>query len=339
MLSLRRKKAALLAEEPPAALFEASPRGDGGTLFVQQASTAPGVLARGGQPVWAAGAPPKLIPQFVLAIEHYNRLARMIEAGEPVAIALELSVRFPADDLMAYNTIAEIPGTDKKDELVMLGGHLDSWHSGTGATDNAAGVAVAMEAARIIQALDLKPRRTIRVALWTGEEQGLFGSRAYVKDHFGSNEPEPLSAAVATWVGGSIKRRFQPGPEHTRLSAYFNLDNGTGRIRGIHCQGNEQTVPIFRDWLMPFGDLGASTITLSNTGGTDHLSFDAVGLPGFQFIQDPIEYGTRTHHSNQDVYDRLQADDLKQAAVLMAAFVYNAAMAEEKLPRKPLAGQ
>jgi hypothetical protein len=335
--ALRRKKAALLAEEAPAALIEASPRGDGGTLFVQGASASPGVFARDGKPVWDSGAPPKLVPQLVMAIEHYNRLIRMIEAGEPVKVGLELAVKFHGDDPMGYNTVAEIPGTDRKDELVMLGGHMDSWHSSTGATDNAAGVAVAMEAARIIKTLDLKPRRTIRVALWTGEEQGLLGSRAYVKEHFGSNEPDPLSAAVASWVGGPPKRKFQAGPEHGRFSAYFNLDNGTGKIRGIYCQGNERTAPIFRNWLMPFGDLGASTITLANTGGTDHQAFDAVGLPGFQFIQDAVEYPTRTHHSNQDSYDRLQADDLKQASVLMAAFVYNAAMAEEKLPRKPMA--
>lgn len=334
-LALRRKKASLLADEAPAALLEASSRGDGGTLFVQQASATPGVMGRGGKPVWDKDAPPKLVPQFVVAIEHYNRLWRMVQAGEPVKVALELTVKIHGDDPMAYNTVAEIPGTDRKDELVMLGGHMDSWHSGTGATDNAAGVAVAMEAARILKALDLKPRRTIRVALWTGEEQGLLGSESYVKDHFGVSKAEPLSAAVAAWVGGRPKSTLTPGPEHEKLSVYFNLDNGTGKIRGIHCQGNEQTVPIFRNWLMPFGEMGASTITLSNTGGTDHLSFHSLGLPGFQFIQDTIEYSSRTHHSNQDVYDRLQGDDLKQASVVMAAFVYNAAMADDKLPRKP----
>lgn len=335
-MALRRKKADLLAAEPPVALLEASPRGDGGTLFVQSASASPGTFSRGGKRVWDKDAPPKVIPQFVVAIEHYNRLIRMVQAGEPVKVALELNVKVHTDDPMVYNTVAEIPGTDKKDELVMLGGHMDSWHSGTGATDNAAGVSVAMEAARIIKALDLKPRRTIRVALWTGEEQGLLGSEAYVKAHFGTNEPDSLARAVASWVGGQPRRTFKPGPEHDRLSAYFNLDNGSGKIRGIYCQGNEKTVPIFRHWLTPFGEMGANTVTLANTGGTDHLSFASVGLPGFQFIQDGIEYSSRTHHSNQDTFDRLQADDLKQASVVMAAFVYNAAMADEKLPREEM---
>jgi carboxypeptidase Q len=333
-LAVRRKKAELLNQESPAVIVEASPRGDGGTLFVQQASANPGSFTRGGKPVWDKNGA-KLVPQLVMAIEHYNRLVRMLQQGEPVKMAVDLAVKYHDDDPMAYNTVAEIPGTDKKEEVVMLGGHMDSWHSGTGATDNAAGVAVAMEAARILKKLDLKPRRTIRVALWTGEEQGLLGSRAYVKQHFGSNEEDPLSAQAAQWVGGQPKRTFQPGPEYDYLAAYFNLDNGTGKIRGIYIEGNEALRPIFRRWLAPFGDLGASTITSSRTGGTDHMSFDAIGLPGFQFIQDQVEYNTRTHHSNQDVYDRLQADDLKQASVIMAAFVYNAAMADEKLPRKP----
>jgi Zn-dependent M28 family amino/carboxypeptidase len=202
----------------------------------------------------------------------------------------------------------------------MLGAHLDSWHAGTGATDNAAGVAVCMEAVRILRALDLAPRRTIRIALWSGEEQGLFGSRAHVARHFGRMERDTLV----------------PGPQYDKLSAYFNLDNGTGRIRGIYAQGNAAVRPIFAGWLKPFADLGATTVTLAGTGGTDHVPFDAIGLPGFQFIQDPIEYSTRTHHSNQDVYDRIQEADVKQASVLMAAFVYNAAMRDEMLPRKPL---
>jgi carboxypeptidase Q len=196
----------------------------------------------------------------------------------------------------------------------MCGGHLDSWHGGTGATDNAAGCSVGMEALRILKALGVKPRRTIRIGLWTGEEQGIFGSAAYVKEHFGT-----ASA---------------PKPEYDKFSAYFNLDNGTGKIRGVWCQGNEGVMPIFADWLKPFADLGATTVTKRNTGGTDHLPFDSAGLPGFQFIQDEIEYDTRTHHSNQDTFDRIQLDDMKQAAVIMAAFLYNAAMREDKLPRK-----
>ena len=243
---------------------------------------------------------------------------------------------------MAYNTIAEIPGSDLKDEVVMLGGHLDSWHSGTGATDNAAGVSAAMEAVRILKALDLKPRRTIRIGLWTGEEQGIYGSRAYVAQHFGKTS-DPMAAMMGTPEASSERREStngkpassEPKPEYAKFSAYFNLDNGTGKIRGVYMQGNEAVRPIFRKWLQPFREMGASTLTLNNTGGTDHLSFDGVGLPGFQFIQDEIHYSTRTHHSNQDVYDQIQADDMKQAAVILASFVYNTAMRDEKLPRKP----
>jgi carboxypeptidase Q len=234
---------------------------------------------------------------------------------------------------MAYNTIAEIPGSDKADEIVMVGGHMDSWHSGTGATDNGAGVAAAMEAVRILQALQLKPRRTIRIGLWSGEEQALFGSEAYVAQHFGKPN-DSQDANFLRMIDGGTAQKFIRGPEYDKLSAYYNLDNGTGKIRGIYLQGNEALRPLFRDWLQLFRDLGASTITASNTGGTDHVPFDAIGLPGFQFIQDPIEYESRTHHSNQDVFDRIQGDDLKQAATIMAAFLYKTAMLDERLPRK-----
>lgn len=244
---------------------------------------------------------------------------------------------------MGYNTVAEIPGTDPqlKDEIVMLGGHMDSWHAGTGATDNGAGVAVAMEAMRIIQALGLKPKRTIRIGLWTGEEEGLLGSAAYVKQHFGNLEPGNPGVVPP---GTPNSQPAAPGkltttPEYDKFDCYFNLDNGTGKIRGVYLQGNETVRPLFRQWLTPFRDLGANTLSISNTGGTDHLSFDRIGLPGFQFIQDEIEYDTRTHHSNMDVFDRIQADDIKQAATIMAAFVYQTAMRDEKIPRKPAPGQ
>ena len=290
---------------------------------------------------WKTDAPP-IIPQVTVAAEHYNRLVRLVASGEKLRASVELQADYHTADLMAANVVAEIPGTDLAAELVMLGAHLDSWHSGTGATDNAAGSAVAMEAVRILRALDLKPRRTIRVALWTGEEQGLLGSKAYVAAHFGEvktpaapaaaptgeNDPFAVTRPAAT---GEIEKK----PAHEKLSAYFNLDNGGGKIRGIYLQNNEAARPIFRAWLKPFKDLGAETITLNSTGGTDHLSFDNVGLPGFQFIQDEIEYWTRTHHGNMDVFDRVVADDMKQAAVIMAAFVYEAAMRDEKLPRKP----
>jgi carboxypeptidase Q len=250
---------------------------------------------------------------------------------------------------MAYNTIAESPGSDLKDEVVMIGAHLDSWHVGTGATDNGAGVAATMEAVRIIQALGLQPRRTIRIALWSAEEQGLIGSRAYVAKHFGyytnitnsttsatrspraeSNQPRRARAGSTN----SVTRKLVKRDGYEKFSAYFNLDNGTGKIRGVYLQNNESARPVFRRWLQPFADLGAETLTYNNTGGTDHQSFDGIGLPGFQFIQDPVEYWTRTHHSTADVFDRIQADDMKQASTVMAAFLWNAATMNEKVPRK-----
>jgi len=224
-----------------------------------------------------------------------------------------------------YNVIAELAGSDRKDEVVMIGGHLDSWHAGTGATDDGTGVVVCMEAMRILKALNLKPRRTIRIGLWGAEEQGLLGSAAYVKQHFGERK-------AGADTGEPV---FALKPEAEKFSVYFNNDNGTGKVRGIYLQGYEMLRPLFRSWLQPFRTYGASTITATNTGGTDHLSFTNIGLPGFQFIQDDIEYDTRTHHSNMDLYERAQEDDLKQAATIMAAFAYNAAMRDEKIPRNP----
>jgi len=261
---------------------------------------------------------PRALPQVVLASEHWNRLARLLKAGERVELALDVRTSFHAEDLQGYNVLAEIPGTDRADEVVMLGGHFDSWHAATGTTDNAVGSAVAMEAARLIVAAGLTPRRTIRVALWSGEEQGLLGSKGYVAQHFGDARTRAFT------------------PEHATLAAYFNLDNGGGRIRGIYAQGNAAARPIFEAWLGPFHDLGATTVTLKDTGGTDHLSFEALGLPGFQFIQDPLEYGTRTHHSSMDTYERVDPHDARQAAVVLASFVYHAAMRDELFPRKPL---
>jgi carboxypeptidase Q len=326
-------------DEGAALLVEPSRAGDGGTIFVQSATVAQPVKVESFGP-----NAPRLIqsydknatqvtPQIVLAVEQYNRIVRLIQAGEKPKMSVELKVEWQDADPMGYNTIAEIPGGDLKDEVVMLGGHMDSWHAGTGATDNGAGVAAAMEAARIIQALGLKPRRTIRVALWTGEEQGLLGSKAYVAKHFARFDPPPATLGGTAPAGAKLITT----PEYNNLDAYFNLDNGTGKIRGVYLQNNETVRPLFRQWLVPFRDLGAGTLSITNTGGTDHLSFDAIGLPAFQFIQDEIEYDTRTHHSNQDVFDRVQGDDMKQAATIMAAFIYNAAMRDEKLPRKPMA--
>ena len=349
------KKNQFLFDEGAAVLIDPSRIGDGGTIFVQSASVpqpfptgAIGPNTRGISPYDKSA--PKLTTQLVMAVEHYNRLVRMIEAGEKVKMTVDLAVEFYDADLMGYNTVAEIPGTDLKDEIVMLGGHMDSWHAGTGATDNGAGVAVGMEALRIIQTLGLKPRRTIRIALWSGEEQGLLGSRAYVAEHFGKMEAPPTPAGAGNGNGGATATPAAPvlvtKPDYEKLSAYFNLDNGTGKIRGVYLQGNEAVRPLFRQWLMAFRDRpeektswGASTLSITNTGGTDHLAFDAINLPGFQFIQDEIEYDTRTHHSNQDVFDRIQGDDMKQAATIMAAFVYNTAMLDQKLPRKPMPGK
>jgi len=260
----------------------------------------------------------RALPQVIVATEQFNRIARLLQKGEKVEMAVDVEATFYDEDLQGYNVVAEIPGTDLAHEVVMVGGHFDSWHAATGATDNAIGSAVAMEAVRIIQAAGLHPRRTIRVALWTGEEQGLLGSSGYVKKHFGDRETQEFT------------------PEHANLAAYFNVDNGGGRLRGIYTQGNAAVRPIFEAWLQPFHDLGATHVTLKNTGGTDHLSFDGVGLPGFQFIQDPMDYDTRTHHTNMDTYERVHPYDARQASTVEAAFVYLAAMRDEKLPREPL---
>ncbi len=280
------------------------------------------------------------VTALVVAAEQYRWLLRLLEGDgevEPeVELEVEVGARFYDDDLMAYNTVAEIPGTDLRDQVVMVGAHLDSWHAAAGSNDNGAGSAVAMEAVRILKALGVRPRRTIRIALWTGEEQGLLGSRAYVEKHFATRpeptDPEerklPRSLWNETWP---IEYR----PDHAKFSAYFNMDNGSGKFRGIYTQGNVATVPIFERWLLPFNDLGADTVTNRNTGGTDHQSFDRYGLPGFQFIQDELDYSSRTHHTNLDHYDHARAEDLKQASVVMASFLYHAAMRDDKLPRKP----
>jgi carboxypeptidase Q len=298
----------------------------GGTVFVQS----------GGSYKPAETA---TVPQLTMASEHWTRIARLLQQKKDVSLELNVTNTFYDDDPMQYDTIAEIPGTDKdkKDEVVMLGAHLDSWHAGTGATDNGAGTIVMMEAMRILKALDIKPRRTIRIGLWSGEEEGLLGSQGYVEHHFGARPhmDEPGMKDMPTLLrreAGEVTVK----PEQSKISGYFNVDNGTGKIRGIYLQENAAVEPIFEAWMKPFKDLGMTTITVRNTGGTDHQSFDAVGIPGFQFIQDPIEYETRTHHSNMDVYDRLQPDDLKQISVIVAGFVYDAAMRDQMLPRKPI---
>ncbi len=280
-------------------------RSEGGTVFAQA----------GGSRDPKDPVPP---PMVTLTPEHYNRIARLLDHKIPVKLEFDIQARFVDDRTDSVNVIGEIPGGRRRDEVVMIGAHLDSWHSGTGATDNAAGSAVMIEAMRILKTLNLRLDRTVRLALWSGEEQGILGSRAYVAEHFAAREDMKLK------------------PEHARLSAYFNVDNGSGKIRGVYLQGNDAMRPIFEAWLKPFEDLGATTISIRNTGGTDHLSFDAVGLPGFQFIQDPLEYDSRTHHSNMDVYDRVQRADMMQMAAIVTSFVYDAANRDTLLPRKPL---
>jgi len=337
------KKIQFLLDEGAAAALEVSREGDGGTIFTEQAIVPLPLNAKDNAAfddsrpnVWDKYPPPNL-PQITVAAEHYNRMAEMLRQGEKLKMTLDLAVEFHDEDLMGYNVIAEIPGADPKlkDEVVMLGGHLDSWHTATGATDNAAGCTVMMEAVRILQALNLKPRRTVRIALWDGEEQGLFGSKAYVKQHFGFLGDGSEASIREALIRGE-KPKLTAKPEYEKISAYFNLDNGAGKIRGIGINGNEALRPVFRRWLMPFGDLGASTVSASGSGGTDHISFYRLGIPGFQFIQDWLEYGTRTHHSNMDTFDRLREEDLKQASVIVAAFVYNTAMMDERLPRQPI---
>lgn len=302
--AIAQKRTAFIADEQVAAILEPG-RGDGGTVFT---------------PNGASRDPktPATTPVITVAIEHYGRIFRTLEKNIPVTIEMDVRNTFYDADLSSYNIIAEIPGTDPvlKDQVVMLGAHFDSWHAATGATDNAAGSAAMMEAVRILQATGLKPKRTVRIALWTGEEQGIIGSRAYVQQHFGT--------------------RAAPTPDAGKFSVYFNLDNGTGAIRGVYQQGNAAAGPVFQEWMKPWADKGVKTTTLANTGGTDHLSFEGVGLPGFQFIQDPVEYGTRTHHSNMDTYERVQENDMKLNAAVIASFVYNAANRPELFPRKPL---
>jgi hypothetical protein len=298
------KRTAFLVSEGIAATIEPG-RGDGGTVFVQSGGS-------------RNASDPQTVPQIVMAVEHYNRLVRILDKKIPVTLEIEARNTFYDADLNAFTVVGDIPGTDKADEVVMLGAHFDSWHTGTGATDNAAGSAVMMEAMRILKATGVRLRRTVRIGLWTGEEQGLLGSRAYVTEHFAD------------------RTTMETKPAHAKFAGYFNVDNGTGAIRGVYLQGNEAVAPIFKAWMAPFANMGMTTLTIRNTGGTDHLSYDAVGLPGFQFIQDPIEYDSRTHHSSMDVYDRVQAADMMQNAVIVASFVYHTANRDELLPRKPM---
>ncbi|MGA3160981.1 MAG: M20/M25/M40 family metallo-hydrolase [Terracidiphilus sp.] len=325
-----------LAGEKVAAVIEPSRDGkngggSGGTIFDDTGATL-------GRTPYLAEKRMK-VPVVVAAIESYGRLYRLTQAHAPVSVEIDVETKFFGEHEHGYDTVAEIPGTDPKlkEQVVMVGGHLDSWTAGTGATDNGAGTIVAMEAVRILKALDVKPRRTIRIALWTGEEEGIYGSKGYCTIHFGSAK---LSTAPDQLQLPEFMRRpagpLEVKPEQKLISAYFNVDNGTGKIRGIYTQGNAAIAPIFAQWIAPLKDLGVTVVTNRNTGGTDHLSFDAVGIPGFQFVQEMLDYESRSHHSNEDVYERLQPADLKQIATVEAIFVYNAAQRDQMLPRKPL---
>ena len=335
-IDLRQKISKFLADEHALAVILPSRDGrnnggSGGTIFVDS-SRGLGWFSYQREHI-------QPVPVVIAAIENYGRVYRLLKANVPVTIEMNVDVKFTGDHEHGFDTIAEIPGTDPKlkDEVVMVGGHLDSWAAATGATDNGAGTVVAMEVMRILNALQVKPRRTIRIGLWTGEEQGLFGSIGYVKQHFGF---VPLSTApdqvkLPEWMrkpAGPLVLK----PDQQKISGYFNVDNGSGKILGVYLQENVAETPIFAQWIEPLKDLGVTAISVRNTEGTDHESFDAVGIPGFQFIQDKLDYSSRTHHSNMDTYERLQPGDLAQAATVEAIFVYNTAMRDQMLPRKPL---
>jgi hypothetical protein len=304
LAAFNRRKTQFWIDEGIAALLEPG-RGDGGTLFVQSGGS-------------RNASDPPVAAQVVIAVEHYGRIWRTVSKDIAVTLQMDIDNQFLDADTQSFNVIAELRGTDKADEVVMLGAHFDSWHGATGATDNAAGSAVMMEAMRILKTSGVRLRRTVRIGLWGAEEEGLIGSRAYVRDHFG----DPAT--------------MQLKPEHAKFAGYLNVDNGSGTIRGVYQQGNEAVAPIFAAWMTPFRNLGMTTLTIRNTGGTDHQSFDAVGLPGFQFIQDPIEYDSRTHHSNMDYYERIQPQDMMNNAVIVASFAMQTANRDELLPRKPL---
>jgi carboxypeptidase Q len=332
---LREKIARFLFDEKAAAVIrpsrdQADGGGSGGTIVDDSG------MGLSHEP-FIAGKGIKL-PIVVLAIENYGRVIRLIQARVPVSLEMDVETRILGDHEHGYNTLGDIPGTDPslKDQIVMVGGHLDSWASGTGATDNGSGSAVAMEVARILKSLGVHPRRTIRIALWSGEEEGIFGSRGYVKEHLAdvapSSSPEQLALPEYLRELGSLHLKS----EHELLSAYFNIDYGPGRIRGVYLEGNAAIEPIFAQWIAPLKDLGVTTLSLRGIGSTDHVSFDQVGIPGFQFIQDQLDYESRAHHSNMDTYERLVPGDLKQIATVEAIFVYNAAMRDQMLPRKPL---
>jgi len=313
---------AFIAQEGAAVVVTPTSAGDGGVIQVMSAAVPyPADTPRDKRlPIWNPNSA-QTMPQFSVTAEQYNRMVRMIQHGVALKMSVNITAQYNSEDLMSTHTIAEIPGTDLKDEVVMLGAHLDSWHAGTGATDNGAGVALMMETVRLLQTLKLQPRRTIRIALWGGEEEAA-GSRYYVNQHFGR------------WDRTTSPPKLITTPEYDKFSAYYNFDAGTGKIRGVFLGGNESLRPIFRPWLKPFVSMGAGTLTINGDWDSDFEWFDEINLPIVNFIQDEIDYETRTHHTNQDVLERIQVDDMKQAAIITAYFVYQTAMRDEKLPHK-----
>ncbi len=311
-----------------------------GALAYATESRSDGKLVHGEGYLFGVGDTPS-VPGVEIAAEDYRRLARLAKSGTAPVVEIDTVVRYDDSDTRAYDIIAEIPGTDPKAGYVMAGAHLDSWVAGDGAADNGAGSAMVMEAARIIAATGIRPKRTIRFALWAGEEQGLLGSLAYVENHLATrgNPNDPRQTGLALYMGWSNRWPITPRPGWGDLAAYFNLDNGSGKVRGIYVENNQAVVPTFREWLAPFASMGANNVVIRKTGGTDHVFMQAVGVPGFQFIQDPLDYGSRVHHTSIDTFDHLKGDDMRQASIILASFLVNAANAERALPRPPLPTQ
>jgi len=318
------RRRAFLLQEGAVATLE-SGRRDGGTV----------VVAR-----WTDVMPPATVgaavPGLVVAAEQYNRLVRLVEGGHNVSLEVNVGSHFLEKETMVENVIAEIPGSDRPGEVVILGAHLDSWHGGCGATDDAAGVAVAMEAMRILHSV-ARPRRTVRLGLWGGEEQGLLGSRAYVAQHLGwRDEPDDPAVRALPFFMRPFQGRLHLRPGARAVQAYFNTDYGTGRIRGVFLGHDLQAADLLKSWLSPLEDLDASTVSPRPMQGTDHQSFESIGIPAFMFIQDDLEYFSRTHHTNMDVLDRLQEQDLVQAATVLASLALQAADSDVRVPRPAL---
>ena len=308
-----------------------------GALAWVRISQRDGGLLHGTGYTYQVGATPKLAG-MELAAEDYRRLARLALTDTPPTLELMSEVQFHDEDVNAYNILADIPGSGGTSEYVMAGAHLDSWVASDGAVDNAAGSAVVMEAARILKTLNVRPKRTIRFALWSGEEQGILGSLAYVDRHLATRAPsnDPALANLPNNRTWRSRWPIEPREGYRDLVAYFNLDNGSGKIRGINAEGNVAAVPIFQEWLAPFASMGATTVSLRPSGGTDHVYMQTVGVPGYQFIQDPLDYSSRLHHTSIDSYDHLKPEDMRQAAIILASFLLNAANRDEPLPRMPL---